>query len=109
MQRRVSFFERGCGVVNTDAGAVHHYHVNVVHVGHRIHDLIPNTCIGPPIEAVVDSRVGAVFAGQVAPWDARAKHVENAVNDAPIIHPFHAARLVRQNLLDEVPLQIAHV
>ena len=91
-------------MMNAPAGAIHHHHVDVVHVSHRVHDPIPDTRVGPAVEAVIDGCAGAVFAGQVAPRHARAQHVENTIDDAPVIDPFYTSGLVWKNLFDGNPI-----
>lgn len=71
--------------------AIHHDHIDVVGVGHRLHDPIPVARIAPTIEAVVDRGRRTVLLGQIGPGDARARDVKDAIDHAAIISTLHAA------------------
>jgi hypothetical protein len=85
------FFERGCRMMGAHGRAIHHDRVDVVGIGHGFHDPVPVARIGPAVEAIVDRGGRAVFLRQIGPWDAGAQDVKDAVNHAPVIHPFYAA------------------
>lgn len=51
----------------------------------------------------------ATTPGQVTPRRARAQHPENAVQDPPVIDPWHNTRLVRQQRLHRPPLETAQI
>ena len=59
------------------------------------HDAAPDTSPPPAHEAIVASSVWAKRLRQIAPWRSRSQDPEGAIEDATIIHPGHAARLVR--------------
>src|SRR5262245_8965362 len=64
----------------------------------------PDTSTPPANEAIVAGGVGAEADGQIAPWRPRLQDPEEAVEDTTIVHPWHAARLVRQHRLVGSPL-----
>src|ERR1043166_709400 len=74
--------------------------------GQRLHDAAPNASPPPANEAVVASGVRTEVIGQVAPWCSGSQHPEGAIEDAPVVHPWHAARLVRQHRADGCPFVV---
>jgi hypothetical protein len=44
---------------------------------------------------------------QVAPWCSGSQDPEDAIEDAPVVHPRHTTRLVRQHWLDDSPLLVS--
>lgn len=63
----------------------------------------------PAIETVIDCRVRTIALRQIPPGRTCPQHVEDAVNHPPVVHPRHAARLVRQQWLDQPPLYIRQI
>ena len=78
-------------------------------IGHGPHDPVPDACVCPTIETVINRCVGTVLIRQITPWDAGAQDIENAVDNTPVIDPLHPSAVVRKDCLDELPFQIAHV
>src|SRR5262245_56605262 len=42
----------------------------------------------------------------VAPWRSGPQHPEDAIEDAPVVDPWHTARLIRQHRLDGCPFVV---
>jgi len=75
-------------------------------VGQRVHNLGPDPRSSPANEPIVAGCVWAEVVWQIAPWRPRPQDPKDAIEDTPVIHPWHAARLVRQHRLDGSPLAI---
>ena len=89
--------------------AVDHLHLAVVPLHDGVHQAIPNPRFPPAIETIVDRRVGPVALGQIAPWRARAQHVEHAIDDPSIVLGLRPSPVHRQQWLDEAPLEICEI
>ena len=74
--------------------------------GERAHDLGPDARSSPANEAIVAGRVRTEVVRQVAPWRPGSQDPEDAIEDAAVIHSWHAARLVRQHRLDGSPFVV---
>ena len=81
---------------------VDHLHRNVMGASQRIHDLAPHARPPPANEAIIAGGVRAEGLGQAPPRRARTQHPKDAFENAPIVHPGDATRLVRQHLLDAI-------
>jgi hypothetical protein len=81
-------------------GGVDHLHGAVVSPGHSVHHSPADTCSTPANEAVVASGVWTELLRSVTPRCPGSHDPDDAVEDAPVIDPWHAARLVRQHRLD---------
>jgi hypothetical protein len=92
--------------MHPDNRGVDHLHRGIMGGGQRVHDAAPNASPSPANEAVVAGGVRTEVIGQVAPWCSGSQHPEDAIEDAPVIHPWHAARLVRQHRLDGCPFVV---
>ena len=95
--------------MNPDMRAVDHHDVAVAGLGHRRQQLVPDPGIAPTHEPIVAGGVRPVALGNVSPRRARAKPPEDPIQHAAIIHPRHAARLSRQQRLDDGPLEIRKI
>jgi len=51
----------------------------------------------------------AGYAAPLAPARAGAQDPEDAAQDAPVIDPLHATRLVLQQRLDHTPLEVRQI
>ena len=74
--------------------------------GERAHDRGPDARSSPPNETIVASRVWTKAIRKVAPWRPGSQDPEDAIEDAAVIHPRHAARLIRQHRFDGSPFSI---
>ena len=95
--------------MNPYAGAVDHPHVPTVSLCDRVHYRVPHTRLGPPTEPVVAGRVGPVAARKIRPRRAGTQNPEDAVQNPAIIDTRHTTRLLRQDRLDNRPLEIRHI
>src|SRR5690606_1079286 len=68
---------------------------------------VPDAQFPPPHEAVVAGRRRTIALGYVGPGRSRAQAPENPVQHLAIIHPWLAARLVRQQRLNDRPFKIS--
>ena len=95
--------------MNAHARAVDHLHLAVVRLDNSVHQAIPDACLAPPVEAIVDRRVGPVALGQIAPRRARAQDEEHAVDDLPVVLGLRPAAIHGQQRLDDAPLEVGQV
>ena len=68
---------------------------------------VPYAGLTPPNKAVVAGRAGTEFIRQCPPRRARSQYPEDPVQNPPVVHARHSARLVRQQRRDHAPLEIA--
>ena len=92
--------------MHADNRRVDHLHRRIMGSGQRVHDAAPDASPSPANEAVVAGGVRTEVIGQVAPWCSRSQDPEDAIEDTPVVHPWHAARLVRQHRLDGRPFMV---
>jgi len=92
---------RGIGAATALAAARQGYDVCLAY-RHRsvdaaavVKELGPRARPSPTNEAIVAGGVRTEVVRQIAPWRSRSQDPEDAIEDATIIHPRHAARLVR--------------
>src|SRR5262245_47432714 len=74
--------------------------------GQRVHDATPDASPSPANEAVVASGVRTEVIRQVAPWCSRTQDPEDAIENTPVVHPWHATRLIRQHRSDGCPFVV---
>ena len=89
--------------------AVDHLHLAVVGLDDGVHQAVPDAGFAPPIEAVVGRRVRAISFGQIPPRRAGTQHPEDTVENTSIVLGFHAAPLLRQQRLDDAPLEVCEI
>ena len=82
---------------------VDHLHGGVVGSGERAHNFGPDARASPANETVIAGRVRTEVVRQVTPWRPRPQDLEYAIEDAAVIHSWHAARLIGQHRLDGNP------
>ncbi len=102
-------FSRRPVLVEADARTVDYDDLAVIGGGHGLQDTVPNARLPPANEAVVAGGVRTVALGNVPPGRACAKAPKNTVQNPPIIDARDAARLVRQQGLDDRPLPVAQL
>src|SRR5258706_7902600 len=95
--------------MDADRGAVDHLQVAVVRLGNSVVNAIPDAELAPPHKAVVAGRCRPIALGNVGPWRARAQPPIDAVEDAAVVRPRHAAGLVRKQRLDDGPFEIGQL
>src|ERR1041384_549385 len=79
---------------------VDHLHGGIMGAGQRVHNADPDASSSPTNEAIVAGRVRTEVDWQVAPRCSRSEDPEDAIEDTTVIHPWHAARLIRQHRLN---------
>ena len=89
-----------------DHRRVDQLHGNVMGVSKSVHDPSPDAGMPPASEAVVVGGIRTKLR-QVSPWCPGAQHPEDAVEDAAIVHPWRAPRLVRQHRPDDGPFIVS--
>src|SRR5690625_4444656 len=94
-------------LVNADRGTVDHLEVALVSGRNCFVNSVPDAQFPPPHEAVVAGRRRTIALGYVGPGRSRAQAPENPVQHLAIIHPWLAARLVRQQRLNDRPFKIS--
>ncbi len=92
-----------------DRSAVDHLDLPVVGGAYRVHQAIPDARFPPANETVVAGRARTVALGQIAPWRTRAQDPKDAVQHSAVVNPRNASRLVRQQRLDNAPLEIGQI
>ena len=75
-------------------------------LGQRFKDGAPSPALGPAVEAIVDSRVRAVFTRAVAPSRTRLQHVNDPADNAAVVVPLRSRQSRRQMRLDTCPLPV---
>src|SRR5258708_19068745 len=75
-------------------------------LGQCFKDCAPSFALGPAIEAIVDRRVGTVFARTITPPRTRLQHVNDAADDAPIVVPIRPRQSRRKMRFDTCPLPV---
>src|SRR5262245_30310218 len=108
-QRSPLFFGTGGMLMHAHDRAVDHLHLAVVSLDDSVHQAIPDAGLAPPIEAVVGRGIGPVSFGKIAPRCACAQNPENAVENTPIVLELHAAPVLRQQRLDDAPLEVCKI
>src|ERR1051325_4222010 len=93
-------------LMDAHRSAVDHLHLAVVGLAHGGHDAVPDPGFAPAHKAVVAGCRRAELLRQSPPWRTRPPPPEDAVHDAPIVHPRNAARLVGQQWRDDTPFEI---
>src|SRR5690625_1312458 len=94
-------------LVNADRGTVDHLEVALVSGRNCFVNSVPDAQFPPPHEAVVAGRRRTIALRYVGPGRSRAQAPENPVQHLAIIHPWLAARLVRQQRLNDRPFKIS--
>jgi len=75
--------------------------------GQRVKDSGPDALAAPPIEAVVDRRVGSIVGRTIAPARARAQHMHNSTDDSAIVDTVCAAPSTWHQRFNPLPFRIA--
>src|SRR4051812_11357921 len=87
-----------------DNGGVDHLDRAIMGFREGLHDRVPDASHPPTNKPVVAGRVRPKVRRQIAPWRSRSQYPEDAVEDPSVVHPRHAARLVRKERRDGRPL-----
>ena len=99
--------DAGSVLMHAHDGRVDHLDGRIMSDGKRVHDPIPYSGPSPSDETVVAGGAWAIANRQIAPWCARTQDPKDAIEHAPIVYPWHAARFVRQQGLNGGPFKIA--
>ena len=89
--------------------AVDHLHLAVVGLDDGVHQTVPDAGLAPPIEAVVGGRVRAISFGQIPPRRTGTQNPEDTVENTPIVLWLHTAPVLRQQRLDDAPLEVCEI
>ena len=92
--------------MHPDDRAVDHLDLAVVSRRNSAQNAIPVTSFTPPDEAIVAGGIRTIALGDIGPRRTAAQPPEYAVEDTAVINPFHAARLIRQQRRDDLPLGV---
>src|SRR5262245_29814883 len=93
-------------LMHADNGRVDHLHRGIMSASECTHYPGPHARSSPTNEAIVTSCVRTEVVRQVTPWRPGSQDPEDAIEDPTVIHPWHAARLVRQHRLDGSPFLV---
>lgn len=93
-------------LVDADAGGVDHHDIALKGGRYRGQQSVPHSCFAPTHEAVVAGGRWPVALGHLSPWRACSKPPENTVQNTSVINPRNAARLVRQQRLNDRPFPV---
>ena len=99
------FFARRTVLVDAHARGVDHHDLAVKAGRNRLQQPVPYSGFAPAHEPVVAGRRRAIALGYLGLRRAGAEPPEDAVQHPPVIDTRHAARLVRQQRLDNRPLR----
>lgn len=98
------FFAVGRMLMHAHDGAVDHIDIAFVSSRNGLQDMITDTGGTPAHEAIAARRVRTIALGNAGPRRAAAKLPEDAVLDVAAVNARNAARFVRQNQCDDLPL-----
>src|SRR3546814_7815079 len=68
---------------------------------HCVHDPVPDARLGPATKPIVAGGVRPIAFRKVRPGSSATQHPENAIQDTPVIHTRHTARLPRKHRSEE--------
>ena len=71
--------------MNAHDRAVDHLHLAVVRLDDGVHQLVPDTGLPPPVEAIVDRRVRPVALGQITPWNNCPIAIQHSIDKQAVI------------------------
>lgn len=103
------FFAVGGVLVDTDGGPVGHLQIAVVGCRNRGKQTIPHADLAPSDKPMVADAGRPVAGADVRPRRSCAKPPEDPVQHLAFVRPRNPARLVRQQWLDNRPLEVAQV
>ncbi len=93
-------------LVDAHHRGVDHLHRGIMCGGQCVHDACPDSCPPPTNEPIVAGRTRAIDVRKIAPRRTRPQYPEDAIENTPIIHTRHAARLVRQHHSNGAPFVV---
>ena len=93
-------------LVDAHHRGVDHLHRGIMCGCQRVHDACPDACPPPTNEPIVAGGTRAIDVWKIAPGRARSQYPEDAIENAPIIHTGHAARLVREHHSNGAPFVV---
>ena len=92
--------------MHPDDRAVDHLDLAVVGFRNSPQNMIPDAGFAPADKSIVAGGIWTIALGDIGPRSAAAKPPEYAIQDAPVIGPLYAARLIRQKRCDDLPLGV---
>ena len=95
--------------MNTDTGAVDHDDIAIESLGNLAQNMIPDTRLAPSHEPVVAGGIRTISIRNVCPGRACPESPQDAVDHPPVVNAGHAARLIRQQGLNNSPLEIGEI
>ena len=84
--------------MHADNGGVDHLDSGIMGTGKRVYDAAPDTRPPPPNEAVVARGVRTKCLGQITPRGSGSQYPENSIENASVVYPGNATRLVRMTV-----------
>ena len=75
--------------MNANDGAVDHLDIAFMGLNNRVHEAIPDPCLSPSVEAIVDRGQWALSLGEIRLGNARAQPPEDADEHTQIIDARH--------------------
>lgn len=88
---------------------IDHLHPAVVRLDDGIHQLVPDACFPPAVEAIVSGRIRPISLGQIAPRCARAQNPEDAVENLAVVLRLRPTPIQRQQRFDNAPLKVGQI
>lgn len=95
--------------MDADTGTVDHDDIAIESPGNLAQNIVPDTRLTPPDEPVVASCIRAISIRNVCPGRACPEPPQNAVDHSPVVNARHATRLIRQQRLNNCPLEIGEI
>ena len=96
-------------LVNADTGRVDHDDIAIESLGSLARNMVPDARFVPPNDPVVAGCMRAISVGNVCPGRACPESPQDAVDHPPVVNAGHAARLIRQQGLNNSPLEIGEI
>lgn len=99
-------FARRTVLVDADAGGIDHHNLAFESGGNRSQKPVPHSSFAPADKPIVARGRGTVALWYLCPWRACSEPPKNTVQHSPVIDAGNAARLVRQQRLNDRPLPV---
>lgn len=96
-------------LMNTDTGAVDHDDVAIESFRNLAQNMIPDTGLSPSHEPVVACGIRTISIRNICPRRACPKPPQDAVDHPRVVNAGHAARPIRQQWLNNIPLEIGEI
>ncbi len=95
--------------MNADTGTVGHDDIAIESLLNLAQNMIPDARLAPSNKAVVAGCIRAISIRNVCPGRACPKAPQDTVDHPPVVNTRHATQLIRQQGLNNSPLEIGQI